>query len=81
MLTQVFSSTYFFICHIVDTPFFTGLKTQTPSFVHSVIVHVCTRFEFPEPSAERLVSGPLNFLLLAWFLDHALLPFPLVGHL
>ena len=35
-----------------------------------------TSFRYLEPLAARLVSGPLNVLRLAWFLNHTLLPLP-----
>ncbi|KAF5932924.1 hypothetical protein HYC85_029095 [Camellia sinensis] len=44
------------------------------SFVHVINVHVCARFECLKFSAERLVSGPLNLLILCLFLDQTLVP-------
>ena len=36
---------------VVDTSFFTVLKTWTSPFEHTVIFHVCVRLELPEASA------------------------------
>ena len=52
----------------VDTPFLTVLKTWTSPLGHPVIIHDCVRLEFPEASAARLVSGPLDSTASCWVL-------------
>ena len=56
----------------VDTPFLTVLKTWTSPLEHSVIIHVCVRFEFPEVPAARRASRPLNRLVLCLVLHQDL---------
>lgn len=60
----------------VNTSFLTDLKTLMSSFVHSVIVHVCARYEFSGLSDERLVSGPLNSFPLVCFWTIPCCPLP-----
>ena len=56
----------------VDTPFLTILKTWTSPLEHSVIIHICARLEFPEPSATRLASGSLDSTVLCLVLHQTL---------
>ena len=65
-------------CSIIDTPFLTVLKTWTPSFEHSLLIHACVRFEFPEVSATRLASRSLNLSILCLVVDQGLV-FLLLG--
>ena len=59
-------------CPVVDTPFFTVLKTWTSSFEHSMIIHARVRFEFSEVSATRLASRSLNLSVLCLVMDQTL---------
>ena len=56
----------------VDTLFLTVLKTWTSSFEHSMIIHACVRFEFPEVLAARLASRSLNLSVLCLVVDQTL---------